>query len=202
MKFLLSLWIVAIGIVAVLSWELREEQREHEGARRTIAAARYSRDSVLNINAQLMLRVPHTVDTVRLVVEKVRTLRDSVMLRKWDTVLVERLVWQVDSLRARCLECAALLDTIRQKDADEKRATESYVSMLRGEVKRKDKLLEFGPRFQWSVQGDRSLVVGDLRIAADADVRLLGRIHGYARAEHTFGFPSRSDLRVGIRARP
>lgn len=133
----MRIWFdIALGVLLALALAgLKDARGKADQLSRNAQASAYSRDSVLNINAQLMMRVPHVTDTVRQIVTTTRTLRDSVMVFKTDTLMLERYVWQTDTLRARCLQCAALLDTIKAQHADEQRATETFISFLQRDLR-------------------------------------------------------------------
>jgi hypothetical protein len=103
------LFTVAVAIVL-------DEQGKREAAevQRDIARARY---------AEAVTSVQPVVDTVVREVTKTRTLRDSVLVRKTDTLLVEKLVYQVDTLILACERCAQQLLELRS-------SSEALVSAL------------------------------------------------------------------------
>lgn len=111
-------------------------RRETVAFTRQLSAASYTADSLKARLAEAIMSVKPRVDTVRTIVTRTKTLRDSVVLNVTDTLQVLRYVWRTDSLRAECLKCAALLDTIQERYGDERRATNTYISLLQGEVHR------------------------------------------------------------------
>lgn len=127
----------ALVLLALMGLAVNDARRDAATLSKQVYAAAYTRDSLKARLAEAILKeAPARIDTVRQIVESVRTLRDSVLAFRTDTLLIERFVYRTDSLRVQCLACAALLDSIRVKYADENRATETYISMLRGEVSR------------------------------------------------------------------
>lgn len=101
---LLALALLGVGAFGLNQWEGRRRDAVAANAAVEIWQAKY---------ATLASQAKPVADTVRVVSRKTETLRDSVILRKSDTVMVERFVRQVDTLRVACLRCAALLDTLR-----------------------------------------------------------------------------------------
>lgn len=99
MKYLMFLGALVIAIVVTLAWT---DSRLTKYDRASKARESLLQDSL----AKTILRVgADSVEVVRTVTQ-VRTLRDSVMVNKTDTMLVERMVYATDTLRIACGRCA------------------------------------------------------------------------------------------------
>lgn len=130
-RVIIGACLVVMGLLTLAVYDARRDLSQQS------EVAAHTRDSLKARLAEAILNeAPARIDTVRQVVDRVTTLRDSVMTYRTDTLLIERFVYQTDTLRVQCLRCAALLDSIREKYAAEAHATETYISLLRGEVQR------------------------------------------------------------------
>lgn len=81
--------------------------KERDG-RRALQIRRLQAD-----NAQLRIAAQKVASDVRRDAGKTVTLRDSVLVRLTDTLLIQEFVYRTDTLRVTCLRCAATLDSLR-----------------------------------------------------------------------------------------
>lgn len=63
--------------------------------------------------AEEVSKAQPVAETVRVRVASVRTIRDSLLVNLWDTVLVKEFVVRTDTLRVACIACATRLDSLR-----------------------------------------------------------------------------------------
>lgn len=193
---------VAVLLVALLVYARWERGRASEEIGKWSAIAkRLQQDSAQGAQAIRRTDSVHVVDTLRFTrtVTKLQTLRDSVLVHRTDTMLVERFVTASDSVvRA----CRAVLDSCTARVA----ARDSLITAL-GQQRAADRKLfdarlrQATPRITPYLEG---LVdpthVDHLTARAGLEVRVLGPVKLVAAGELT-RIPSHSDTRalVGVR---
>lgn len=116
---------LVVGIVAVLLWLDRQEARRKQGEAEQREAkwqARY---------AEQVIESERVADTVIREVTKTRTLRDSVLMLKHDTAIVERFIYQTDTLMVSCERCAQQLRAFRVTSDSLLRAKDIRIEALK-----------------------------------------------------------------------
>lgn len=121
MKTLVAALVVLLAFAFVGLKDARQ-QRDAAKAAEEIAQARY---------AEAAVQSERVADTVTRDVVKVRTLRDSVLLLKTDTALIQKFVYRVDTLVVSCERCAAQLRSFRIASDSLLRAKDLRIASLK-----------------------------------------------------------------------
>jgi hypothetical protein len=106
-------WVVAALMLALVIGGAKQAQdaeqfwKERDG-RRAIEIGKLQADV-----AQLTIAAKKVSQDVRRDAGRTVTLRDSVLVRLTDTLLIQEFVYRTDTLRLTCLRCAATLDSLR-----------------------------------------------------------------------------------------